>query len=66
MKKSSKRGRGNKIRKILKINKRPPSTTRFCLYCEEERVFKYNTKFGHSECMRCGSRMSKGIIKKNS
>lgn len=41
----------------------PPKTIRFCLNCEEERIFKYNPSVFHSECVVCGNRYAKKIKK---
>lgn len=32
------------------------SSIRFCIYCKENKTFKYNKFVGHSECSVCGSR----------
>ena len=46
------------VKKMLKQNIRPPSSKRYCAYCEEMRTFKYDRVICHSVCTRCGSHTS--------
>jgi len=32
----------------------PPESTRFCLACGENTIWKYNRMVGHSRCTKCG------------
>ena len=34
----------------------PTQSTRYCLICKEETIFKYNKGIGHSECSIYGYR----------
>lgn len=36
--------------------RKPPMTTRFCMYCRCNREFKFNPHIHHSECIVCRSR----------
>lgn len=38
-----------------------PKTVRYCLACEEIRIFEYNPTLGHSECTECGGRLATNI-----
>lgn len=38
-----------------------PKTVRYCLACEEIRIFEYNPTLGHSECTECGGRFATNI-----
>lgn len=52
----------NKRRKKLK---KPPTTLRYCKFCEKTTEFEYNPKIFHSECKECGGRLSKKEDKTN-
>ena len=34
------------------------NTFRFCVTCDKIKLFKYNKKIGHSECVKCKSRFA--------
>lgn len=54
-----------KVKKILREPINPPTSKRFCLYCDKITKFKYNPSICHSCCVICGSHFSKTKRRKN-
>ncbi len=59
MKRKKRKSKTKTIEKAMGWNHKPPSTRRYCLYCEKITTFKFNRVIWHSECNRCGGRCSK-------